>query len=80
MPRHSREESVTGIYHVMLRGVNRQSIFEDEEDCVRLDRRDRSFRSEGQVFDFFVKRSITCLHAIFKLFSKKNTSNNNLNR
>ena len=24
MPRHSREESVTGIYHVMLRGVNRQ--------------------------------------------------------
>ena len=76
MPRHSREESVTGIYHVMLRGVNRQSIFEDEEDCVRLDRRDRSFRSEGQVFDFFVKRSITCLQT----FSIKNTSNNNLNR
>ena len=36
MPRHSREESGTGIYHVMLRGVNRQSIFEDEEDCVRF--------------------------------------------
>lgn len=36
MPRHSREQSATGIYHVMLRGVNRQSIFEDDEDCIKL--------------------------------------------
>ena len=36
MPRHAREQSVTGIYHVMLRGVNRQSIFEDDEDNVRF--------------------------------------------
>lgn len=36
MPRHSREKSGTGIYHVMLRGVNRQSIFEDDEDCIRF--------------------------------------------
>ena len=36
MPRHSREQSGTGIYHVMLRGVNRQSIFEDDEDYIRL--------------------------------------------
>lgn len=36
MPRHSREQSGTGIYHVMLRGVNRQSIFEDDEDCFRF--------------------------------------------
>lgn len=35
MPRHSREQSATGIYHVMLRGVNRQSIFEDDEDCIK---------------------------------------------
>ena len=34
MPRHSREQSATGIYHVMLRGVNRQSIFEDDGDCI----------------------------------------------
>ena len=32
MPRKSREASSTGIYHVMLRGINRQDIFEDEED------------------------------------------------
>jgi len=28
MPRKAREESPTGIYHVMMRGINRQSIFE----------------------------------------------------
>jgi len=31
MPRQSRKKSSTGIYHVMLRGVNRQDIFEDDE-------------------------------------------------
>ena len=36
MPRHAREQSGTGIYHVMLRGVNRQSIFEDDEDNARF--------------------------------------------
>ena len=36
MPRHAREQSGTGIYHVMLRGVNRQSIFEDDEDNIRF--------------------------------------------
>ena len=28
--------SGTGIYHVMLRGINRQNIFEDEEDYRRF--------------------------------------------
>lgn len=32
MPRVGREQSGTGIYHVMLRGINRQDIFEDPED------------------------------------------------
>lgn len=32
MPRKGRETSGTGIYHVMLRGINRQDIFEDSED------------------------------------------------
>jgi hypothetical protein len=29
MPREARKESGTGIYHVMLRGINRQDIFEE---------------------------------------------------
>ncbi|MDQ0233157.1 REP-associated tyrosine transposase [Metabacillus malikii] len=36
MPRRARTKSVSGIYHVMLRGVNRQEIFHDDEDCYRF--------------------------------------------
>lgn len=36
MPRQARTESGTGIYHVMLRGINRQDIFEDAEDYMRM--------------------------------------------
>jgi len=32
MPRQPRQHSATGIYHVMLRGVNRQRLFEDNDD------------------------------------------------
>jgi putative transposase len=32
MPRAARIKSETGIYHIMLRGINRQNIFNDEED------------------------------------------------
>ncbi|TKD70747.1 transposase [Pseudalkalibacillus hwajinpoensis] len=32
MPRKARKKSSTGVYHVVLRGINRQTIFEDEED------------------------------------------------
>jgi putative transposase len=32
MPRKARKKSETGIYHVMMRGINRQTIFEDNED------------------------------------------------
>lgn len=35
MPRYAREKSESGIYHVMLRGINRQIIFEDDEDCEK---------------------------------------------
>ena len=32
MPRQARQKSSTGIYHIMLRGINKQVIFEDDED------------------------------------------------
>lgn len=32
MPRQARRQSASGIYHIMLRGINRQNIFEDAED------------------------------------------------
>ncbi|MEW5920480.1 MAG: transposase [Bacillota bacterium] len=36
MPRHARQKSETGIYHIILRGINRQAIFKDEADRHRL--------------------------------------------
>ena len=31
MPRTAREQSTTGIYHVMIRGINCQDIFEEPD-------------------------------------------------
>ena len=36
MPRQERTKSGTGIYHVMLRGINKQDIFEDDEDYLQM--------------------------------------------
>lgn len=36
MPRQARQKSKSGIYHVMLRGNNRATIFHDDEDCARF--------------------------------------------
>ncbi|MGJ7920845.1 REP-associated tyrosine transposase [Neobacillus sp. LXY-4] len=36
MPREARRKSRTGIYHVIIRGANRQEIFHDDEDCFKF--------------------------------------------
>lgn len=36
MSRKSREISATGVYHIMLRGINKQSIFEEPEDYKKF--------------------------------------------
>lgn len=36
MPRKAREKSSSGIYHIMVRGINRQDLFEDDEDRQRF--------------------------------------------
>ncbi len=36
MPRQARESSGTGIYHVMMRGINHQNIFEEQEDYSEI--------------------------------------------
>lgn len=36
MPRRARMKSSSGIYHVMLRGANKQEIFHDDEDCMKF--------------------------------------------
>jgi len=36
MPRTARQLSATGVYHVFLRGINRQAIFEGDDDFQRF--------------------------------------------
>jgi len=36
MPRHARQKSESGIYHIIMRGNNRQTVFLDEEDYNRF--------------------------------------------
>ncbi|MDD4753897.1 MAG: transposase [Desulfitobacteriaceae bacterium] len=54
MPRKARKKSESGIYHIMMRGVNRQSIFEDEEDCVKFIQTIQKYKekSEYQIYAY----------------------------
>ena len=36
MPRAARKQSNTNIYHVMMRGINKQDIFHDEKDYYKM--------------------------------------------
>ena len=36
MPGQAREKSKTGIYHIIIRGANKQEIFHDEEDKIKF--------------------------------------------
>ena len=36
MGRLAREISSTGLYHIVFRGVNKQHIFEEETDYVKI--------------------------------------------
>ena len=37
MPKQERLQSATGICHVMLRGINKQDIFEDDGDYLQTE-------------------------------------------
>lgn len=54
MPRKARRKSRTGIYHVMLRGINRQTIFEDNEDKRQFFKTLKKYKdiSKYQVFGY----------------------------
>ena len=36
MARQARQKSISGIYHIILRGINRQVIFEDCDDKLKF--------------------------------------------
>ena len=51
MARQSRQSSGTGIYHVMMRGINHQNIFDEQEDyylfLTTLDVMAQSYAPDG---------------------------------
>ena len=36
MPRIPRQKSESGVYHIILRGINQQAIFEEKEDYIKF--------------------------------------------
>lgn len=36
MPRSARQKSITGIYHIMLRGIDKRDIFLENEDKMKF--------------------------------------------
>ena len=54
MPRLPRQKSESGIYHIMLRGINQQVIFEDDEDYIKFIETLKDYKavSEYKVFAY----------------------------
>ena len=55
MPRQARKLSRTGVYHVMLRGINRQDIFEYDEDYWQMT---GCIRSLTERYDEMITRTV----------------------
>ena len=77
MPRQARKKSESGIYHVMLRGINQQQIFEDSEDYNKFLEvlKDCKAISEFEIFAYclmgnhihlLIKEGTETLEQIFK--------------
>ena len=49
MPRMPRQRSNSGIYHIMLRGANRQEIFHDTEDNARFLETLKKYKNESGI-------------------------------
>lgn len=48
MPRTARRKSETGVYHVMLRGINRQVVLEGDEEKVKFLHTLKKFKEAGK--------------------------------
>jgi putative transposase len=47
MPRAARIKSKSGIYHIMMRGINRHCIFKDEDDCLKFIRTIQDYKEKS---------------------------------
>ena len=64
MPRGPRKRSHSGIYHIMLRGTNKQRIFHDEEDHATFLEGLRKYRELCQARNIVIRQGVTKLSAL----------------
>ena len=57
MPRTARKQCESGVYHVILRGVNKQIIFEEKEDFFYFEGILKRYREEDDFKLFSVSIS-----------------------
>ncbi len=66
MPRGPRKISNTGIYHIILRGINKQNIFMDKEDKLKFIDTLQLYKDKGfyQIYGYCLMDNHT--HSLFK--------------
>jgi REP element-mobilizing transposase RayT len=66
MPRTARKKSSSGIYHIIMRGINRQSIFEDEEDNRKFLQTLRDFKEKSGYNIYAYCLMVNHIHLLIK--------------
>ena len=63
----SEKKSSSGIYHIIMRGINRQTIFEDEEDCAQFLEALKRYKekSEYEIYSYCLMRNH--VHMLMKI-------------
>ena len=67
MPRQARMTSATCVYHTILRGVNKQQVFENEEDYLRflnVLRRQTQLYVDDQAFHILSYKGLQVGHSV----------------
>ncbi len=71
MPRNARQLSRTGIYHIIVRGINRQTIFFEDDDYQRYIDTIGRFVADG---DAIVLGYCLMSNHVYLLIQEKNTA------
>ena len=61
MPRTARQKSESGYYHVLIRGIGKQNIFEDDEDRQRFIETLHRYKKEMKLI-WFLRKSKGVMH------------------
>ena len=67
MPRLPRQKSESGIYHIMLRGINQQAIFEEDEDYTKFIETVKNYKAVSGYKVFAYCLMSNHIHILFKV-------------